>query len=597
MSTYANTHPETSYNAQQTGRFCEEAREIIRTAVNASKTGDKVIFTGSGATSAVHKIIHAFNHKKPLVLIGPYEHHSNILPWLNIPGAEVIRIRQNQDGLIDLGHLEKYLKKGAKREIIGSFSAASNVTGIFINVDAVSALVHKYKGVVLFDYACSGPYVKIDMNPLPDVSSAGETYKDAVFISTHKFLGGPGTPGILVAKQHKFCNKTPHNVGGGTVAFVRRKDYRFHADPEHREEGGTPAILESIRADNQLKETFTPAFILAKEKMMLDWAIKSWSDISNLIILGNMNVPRLPIFSMLVYNPESGRFLHHDFIAMVMNDVFGLQVRSGCACAAPYGLDLMGMSESAALKFQQLIVSSKNDKMKKSTDGPEQGTYSNVVFKPGFVRLNLPYFISQTTLNFVTKAVEMVAEKAWLLLPLYDFDFSTGSWWLKHNNIESTRVQLSDISINLEQLITNSVVEEPVNINSSWEDVTTNQEGASDKSIIYQEILEQAEQIFENSKLAFHETDKAYTSKTDHSSHQQSSKGKVKKDIDIRENPLRWFMLPQEAIDLLAGKSVRRLPVTDLPFFPGALAKKLGFMHLNHKARGNMDKNFPLEFN
>merc|ERR1719239_90428 len=143
------------------------------------------------------------------------------------------------------------------------------------------------------------------MNPLPDVNSAGETYKDAVFISTHKFIGGPGTPGILVAKQHMFRNKTPHNVGGGTVAFVRRKDYRFHADPEHREEGGTPAILESIRAGLvfQLKETFTPAFIMAKEKMMLDWAIKSWGHIPNLVILGNMNVPRLPIFPMLFFNP------------------------------------------------------------------------------------------------------------------------------------------------------------------------------------------------------------------------------------------------------------------------------------------------------
>ncbi|CAL1543001.1 unnamed protein product, partial [Lymnaea stagnalis] len=252
---------------------------------------------------------------------------------------QVIRIRQNSDGLTDLEHLETELRRscrcGPERLLIGSFSAASNVTGILTDTLAISLLMHKYKGFALFDYACAAPYVEIDMN----CTEKGEqAYKDAVFISPHKFVGGPQTPGILVAKRWLFKNKTPHGVGGGTVVFVRRFNHTYLHEVEHREEGGTPAIIESIRAGLvfRLKQAFSHKFIMSRENEMFELASRIWGEHPNILILGNLIVRRLPIFSMLFLNPVTGRLLHHDFVAMLLNDLFGIQVRSGCACAAPY---------------------------------------------------------------------------------------------------------------------------------------------------------------------------------------------------------------------------------------------------------------------
>uniref|UniRef100_A0A2C9M1P3 Aminotransferase class V domain-containing protein n=1 Tax=Biomphalaria glabrata TaxID=6526 RepID=A0A2C9M1P3_BIOGL len=198
-------------------------------------------------------------------------------------------------------------------------------------------MMHKYGGLAFFDFACAAPYVEIDMNCVQDGPDA---YKDAIFISTHKFLGGPQTPGILIAKKWVFRNQVPHGVGGGTVVFVRRQNHKYYAEPEHREEGGTPAIIESIRAGLvfKLKETFTSQFIMERETEYFQQAVSAWSKHPDLLILGCIKVERLPIFSLLFRNPHTGRLLHHDFVALVLNQLFGLQVRSGCACAALYGL-------------------------------------------------------------------------------------------------------------------------------------------------------------------------------------------------------------------------------------------------------------------
>ncbi|XP_035824879.1 uncharacterized protein LOC101846496 [Aplysia californica] len=602
MPTYANTHTEVSFNAQQTTLFREEARAIIKEAVNATED-DAVIFTGSGATSAVNKLLHALKPKKPLVLIGPYEHHSNILPWLNVPGAKVVRIRQTQDGLLDLDHLTWELKKGSKRQIIGSFSAASNVTGILTDVNAVSALVHKYKGIVLFDYACAGPYVDINMNPKGKGEQAGLVYKDAVFISPHKFVGGPGTPGILIAKRNLFRNEEPHNVGGGTVVFVRRKAHRYISDPEHREEGGTPAILESIRAGLvfKLKQTFTSSFIMAKEEDMLRKAKMAWSRVPNLIILGNMNAARLPIFPLLIYNKATGRLLHHDFVAMVMNDVFGLQVRSGCACAAPYGLDLMGMSEDQALRFERLVVTPKGEGGKEEMDkepDTSTGCYDNIVFKPGFVRLNLPYFLSEATFNFVIQAVQMVADHAWSLLPLYDFDKKTGKWWFIQQEKLKPKKHLKDVSFLSGQLEVDGELGEGESVPTfhrgrggyKGHDLSDDSRGSQDSldSGGYDDSFEEVEassyaEILKRAKKIFHDAEKNVPS---YGSEHKS----------ILHHDMRWFMLPEEAAGVISGDPVIHLPPDDLPFFPGALARRLGLSVVDHKARASMDKDFPVEY-
>ena len=262
---YANTHTETSYTGAQTTALREQARGLIRGAVNASDD-DCVIFCGSGATAAINKLVDILNLRlpadldgrhglceripqsdRPLVLVGPYEHHSNELPWReSLARVEVVEL--DASGQLDLADLE--LRLQANREcplVIGSFSAASNVTGIRSDVKAVTALLHAYNGLCFWDFAAAAPYVGIDMSSNP------QTALDAVFLSPHKFVGGPGSPGVLVVKRKLLTNSVPAVPGGGTVSYVTPEDHRYLVDPEHREEGGTPAIIESIRAGLAVK--------------------------------------------------------------------------------------------------------------------------------------------------------------------------------------------------------------------------------------------------------------------------------------------------------------------------------------------------------
>ncbi|RUS78586.1 hypothetical protein EGW08_013654, partial [Elysia chlorotica] len=246
-------------------------------------------------------------------------------------------------------------------------------------------------------------------------------YKDAIFISSHKFIGGPQTPGILVAKRWLFKNKIPHGVGGGTVAFVTRKNHYYRRQVEEREEGGTPGIIESIRAGLvfKLKNALGANFIMEREYALFRLAADSWSMNPRLVILGSLIPERLPIFPLLFYHEQSGRFVHHDFVALILNDVFGIQVRSGCACAAPYGM--VGSAPLCASYF--------NMNTKISIEISIHFSILKTFSMPGFVRLNFPYFISEDCFDFVVKAIELVADKGWSLLPLYQFDRDTGSWF------------------------------------------------------------------------------------------------------------------------------------------------------------------------
>ncbi|XP_038057348.1 probable cysteine desulfurase [Patiria miniata] len=219
---YGNTHTTTTVTSLQTTLYRHEARDIIRNAVNASEH-DAVIFVGTGCTAAVHKLIHSLNlQAPPVVFVGPYEHHSNLLPWRET-AAEVVRIPENGDGLVDMNCLEAELKKWhtSGRQLIGCFSAASNVTGILTDDIKVTVMLHRYGAMAFWDYATAGPYVDINMNPVTTFGDERSlAYKDAVFLSPHKFVGGVETPGILVAKKSLFKNPVPSNGGGGSVFFV-----------------------------------------------------------------------------------------------------------------------------------------------------------------------------------------------------------------------------------------------------------------------------------------------------------------------------------------------------------------------------------------
>lgn len=442
MPLYANTHTETSGTGMQTTRFREDAREVIRRAVGGTED-DCVIFCGSGATGAINKMVDVLNlrlpadldarwrlsdgippEQRPVVFIGPYEHHSNELPWRESI-ADVVTIDEDADGHLDLAHLERELIRHRDRPLrIGSFSAASNVTGIGTATYEVSSLLHRYDALSFWDFAAAAPYVKIEMNP---PGGDGKRWKDAVFLSPHKFIGGPGTPGVLVAKRSLFRNRVPSQPGGGTVAYVNPAEHRYLSDPEHREEGGTPAILESIRAGLvfQLKEAVGADLIREREEHLITRAIASWGPSRNIRILGNRSAWRLSIVSFVVRHGEG--WLHHNFVVALLNDLFGIQARGGCSCAGPYGHRLLGIDLTTSREFACAIVA-----------GAEG-------VKPGWVRVNFNYFISEPVFQFLLDAVHFVAEHGWKLLPHYRFDVRTGEWRHRRGHPD-TAMRLSDVS-------------------------------------------------------------------------------------------------------------------------------------------------------
>jgi selenocysteine lyase/cysteine desulfurase len=434
MPLYANTHSESSGTGRQTSAFREEAREIIRGAVGATREDHAVIFCGSGSTAAVDKLVGVLNLRipadldrrygmarlippgeRPVVFIGPYEHHSNELPWRESV-ADVVTIREDPDGHIDLAQLSDELARHAGRTLrIGSFSAASNVTGIHSDTRAVSVLLHRHGALAFWDYAAAAPYLEMNMSPRRpgpdgDETDAALDYKDAIFVSPHKLIGGPGTPGLLVARRELFRNSVPVVPGGGTVAYVNPLEHAYLEDPERREEGGTPAIIESIRAGLvfQLKQQVGAEAIREREESFIGRALEAWGSVPGLEILGDRRARRLSIVSFVLRHGH--RYLHHEFVVTLLNDLFGVQSRGGCSCAGPYGHRLLGIDIERSHAFERQIAL--------GCEG----------IKPGWVRVNFNYFISETVFDYVLEAVALVARDGWRLLPNYRFDPSTGAW-------------------------------------------------------------------------------------------------------------------------------------------------------------------------
>lgn len=447
MPLYANTHTESSGTGLQTTRFREDARRIILDAVKGNPDDHCVIFTGTGATGAIHKLIDALQiripadldtahglsqhvppEQRPVVFIGPYEHHSNELPWRESL-ADVVTIDEDADGRIDLGALERALLAHADRPLkIGSFSAASNVTGIGSKTREISVLLHKHGALSLWDFAAAGPYVQIEMNmePRGDEDDA-LAYKDAIFLSPHKFIGGPGTPGLLIARRALFNNSVPTVPGGGTVSYVNAFEHRYLDDIEHREEGGTPSIIGAIRAGLvfQLKEAVGAELIRSREHAFIQRAMEEWRDVGEIRILGNPELWRLSIVSFMVQHGQS--FLHHNFVVAVLNDLFGIQARGGCSCAGPYGHRLLGIDITRSKEFEREVV--------RGCEG----------VKPGWVRVNFNYFISEASFRYIVEAVKMVAKDGWRLLPDYRFCPSSGLWFHRRGRPDPA-LSLADLS-------------------------------------------------------------------------------------------------------------------------------------------------------
>jgi len=409
---YGNTHTEASATGRHTTALRDEARRMIHESLNGTKD-DVVIFCGTGATGAIDKLIRLLAwdpRDRPVVFIGPYEHHSNELPWREST-AELVTIRQDRDGAIDAEHLEYELRRHAGRALkIGSFSAASNVTGIVSDVDRISILLHRHGALACWDYAAAGPYLPIDMNAAPAVADGHLAHKDAVFVSPHKFAGGPGTPGVLVVKRSLLRNRIPSVPGGGTILFVSPSEQAYHPDPTIREEGGTPGIVESIRAGLvfALKEQVGAEDIARREHDLARRALASWRENPRIGILGSTERERLAIVSFSVRH--RGRLLHANFVATLLSDLFGIQARSGCFCAGPYLHRLHGIDDRWS------------DRMSAQAVKGQMGALLS------FTRLSFNYYISETAFAYILDAVHLIAESGWKLLPLYEFDSETGRW-------------------------------------------------------------------------------------------------------------------------------------------------------------------------
>lgn len=440
---YANTHTAVSSTGRIVTTLRENARQVIRRALGAGPE-DEVLFTGAGATAAISKLLGLLGwnlpeplerrygwsktipaDERPLVFIGPYEHHSNELPWVESI-AEVVEISLTERGQIDLADLEHQLERYADRpHKLGSFSAASNVTGVLSDVHGIAQLLHRFGAYACFDYAAAGPYAPIDMHP----KGPEGAHLDAVFLSTHKFIGGPQASGVLAASRSLFHSRIPEKPGGGTVDYVSGPgrdavDYVSHLS--EREEAGTPAIMGDVRAGTAflVKEMLGAERILEHEISLAKLALERLARHPNIQVLGPLDVDRLAILSFNITG------LHHDLVSALLDHLFGIQNRAGCSCAGPYGHRLLGISREHSERFRMLI---------------RRGV---VGIKPGWVRVTVPFYANADDLEFLLSAIEFVATHGETFVPLYRLGWQDGVW----RHVEQPVPDLEPIEMTVEAL-------------------------------------------------------------------------------------------------------------------------------------------------
>ena len=401
---YANSHTEASYCGGYMTRMRREARAEIGRLVGASDQ-DAVIFAGSGATAGLNRLVSLLGVNEaadPVVFLGPYEHHSNILPWRESK-ARIVEIPEATDGGPDLDVLGRELDRHAGSDLmIGSFSAASNVTGIVTDADAVTRMLKAHGAVAIWDYAGGGPYLPIDMGHGTDAC------KDAIVVSPHKFPGGPGASGVLVVNRSVVRRTCPSWPGGGTVSFVSPWRHDYSTDLATREEAGTPNVIGDIRAALAflVKEAVGHQTIAEREERFNRMALEAWGDNPNLTLLGTDKAHRLPIFSFLVRDIH-GAPVHQQLFTRMLSDIYGIQARGGCACAGPYAHRLLGIDQAASVALHDDLAAGKE------------------LAKPGWVRLNFSYLMDEATVRFIIDSVNTLSRSTDQYMPLYRVDPAT----------------------------------------------------------------------------------------------------------------------------------------------------------------------------
>lgn len=393
----ANTHTETTVTGTAMTLAYHEARHIIKRHVNAN-SDDILITDGTGMTGVVNKFQRILGLRipenlkeftsiptelKPVVFISHMEHHSNQTSWLETI-ADVEIIPANEAGLFCLDQLKLLLKNYKNRSFkIASITSCSNVTGIKTPYHEVAKLMHQNNGVCFVDFACSGPYVPIDMHP-----QDADAYLDAIFFSPHKFLGGPGTSGVLIFNKNLYKNNVPDCPGGGTVSWTNPwGEHKYIDNIEDREDGGTPGFLQVIKTALaiQLKEKMGVQNILDREHELVEYIFATLNQLPNLHILANQHQDRLGVISFYIDE------LHFNLGVKLLNDKFGIQTRGGCSCAGTYGHYLLHVDQETS---HNLVC---------------QITSGDLIQKPGWIRMSVHPTTTSAEIEFVCESIRLLA--------------------------------------------------------------------------------------------------------------------------------------------------------------------------------------------
>ncbi|HEY5687264.1 MAG TPA: aminotransferase class V-fold PLP-dependent enzyme [Yeosuana sp.] len=399
----ANTHTETSITGSAMTTAYHDARSIIKKHVNASKD-DVLITVGTGMTGAINKFQRILgirlnenlkdhtqvpDEKRPIIFVSHMEHHSNQTSWLETI-AKVEVIQSNEEGLPCLKNLEDLLNKYQNVPLkMAAITGCSNVTGIRTNYHQIAKIMHQNNGLCFVDFACSAPYVDIDMHPVDE-----EQYLDAITFSPHKFLGGPGSSGVLIFNKKLYKNLVPDNPGGGTVSYTNPwGNHDYIDDIETREDGGTPGFLQAIKIALaiRLKEQMGVQNILDREHELNAIIFKKLSSIQNLTILAPEHTERLGVFSFFIEDA------HYNLVVKLLNDRFGVQTRGGCSCAGTYGHYLLHVDQLSSRAIEQKIL---------------EGC---LMERPGWIRMSIHPTMTNAEIEFICEAIKEVAKsfKEW----------------------------------------------------------------------------------------------------------------------------------------------------------------------------------------
>lgn len=411
-----NTHSESSETGRTMTIAYQEAHKLIKNHVNADKN-DVILTTGFGMTSALAKFQRILGLKmserlspfcnlpieeKPIVFLTHMEHHSNQTPWLESI-CDVVVIEPGTALYIDPENLRKEIKKYQNRKMkIGCFSACSNVTGIITPYHELAEIMHEFGGYCFVDFAASAPYEDIDMHP---VNSAQKL--DAIFFSPHKFLGGPGSSGVLIFCKSLYKNRIPDHPGGGTVLWTNPwGEHSYFDDIEIREDGGTPGFLQAIRTalSIKLKERIGVQKIHDRETELIEKTLDRLREIDGLSILGDNHLKRIGVFSFYI------KGIHHNLIVKLLNDRYGIQVRGGCSCAGTYGHFLLNVDKDTSHRITEKI------------------NHGDLSEKPGWVRLSIHPTMSDKELEIILDAIESVSIQAHKWMEDYNYVIETNEF-------------------------------------------------------------------------------------------------------------------------------------------------------------------------